>query len=223
MKEFTIRASQAGKIMGVRALGKTGEGYAEQWIKEQIYKRKYEFTSKYTDKGNINEDQSIDFICNHLEYGMLIKNELHLSNEYMEGTPDIITSGHIIDVKNSWDCFTFPFFSTDVPNMDYYYQGQVYMELTEKDHYKLIYVLSDTPIHLIEREAYYWCKNNGYDDLEESIFEKFVEKMTYRNVPDEMKIKVFEFDRDQKVIDKIKERVIECREHIKSLTDKLDL
>jgi len=146
-KEFKIRASASGKIMGIKALGKTGETYCENWLKEQLYKRKIEFSNKYTEKGLIMEDNSIDYVADQLGYGFLAKNEQYFENDFFTGTPDIILKDHVIDVKNSWDFSTFPLFDNEVPNSDYYFQAQVYMELCGVDSYKLIYVLSDTPLN----------------------------------------------------------------------------
>lgn len=190
--------------------------YCKTWMKEKLYNRKSQFTSKYTDKGMIMEDNSIDFVAEQLGYGMLIKNEERFENDIMTGTPDVILSDHLIDVKNSWDCFTFPLYETEVEKV-YYWQAQVYMELTGKDHYKLIYTLMDTPLHLIEREAYFWGKNNGYEELDEDIYNSFVDKMTYPDIEDKYKIKVFEIERNQEDIDNIDRRVQECRKYIKSL------
>lgn len=226
MKEFKIRASAAGQIMtnprskkdienGI--LSKTAKTYCETWLKEQLYNRKKEFTSKYTEKGNITEDNSLDYIAEQLGYGMLMKNEKHLDNHIMTGTPDVILNDLIIDVKNSWDNFTFPLFETEIPNKDYYWQAQCYMYLTGKVNYKLIYVLSDTPTHLIEKDAYYWCKNNGYDDLDIDIHKQFIHKMTYNDIDDKFKIKVFKITRNHEDIAKIEKRVIECRNYINEL------
>ena len=226
MKEFKIRASQIGKIMTnpiskSETLSKTTISYLQEWLKEQLYGRKKEFQSKYTDKGNIMEDNSIDFIAEQLEYGFLVKNEQHFENDYMTGTPDLILKDLIIDVKNSWDCFTFPLFDTEIPNKDYYWQLQGYMSLTGKNHAKLIYVLSDTPENLIEREAYYYCKNNGYDELDADIYDQFIEKMTYNGISAMLKYKVFDVERNQEDIDKIKKRVVDCKEYIRNLVNEL--
>ena len=75
----------------------------------------------------------------------------------------------------------------------------------------------DTPDHLIEKEAYYWCINNGYAELSEKVYDDFVEKMTYSDIEDKYKIKVFEFDRNQSDIDAIKKRVEMCRDYIKTI------
>ena len=216
MKEFKIRASASGKIMGIKALGKTGESYCENWLKEQLYKRKIEFSNKYTEKGLIMEDNSIDYVADQLGYGFLAKNEKYFENDFFTGTPDIILKDHVIDVKNSWDFSTFPLFDNEVPNSDYYFQAQVYMELCGVDSYKLIYVLSDTPLNIIEREARSYCYKTGLD-FDDEILNEFVKKMTYSEIPNELKIKVFEIKRNQLDIDKLMIRVIECRNYIETL------
>lgn len=216
MKEFKIRCSAIGQIMS--ASGKLIEGnktYCQTWIKEQIYDRKKEFSSKTTEKGNIVEDNSIDFIAEQLGFGLLFKNEKHFEDDFMTGTPDIILNDLIIDAKNSWDCFTFPLLADKLPNSDYYWQAQGYMNLTGRDKYKVVYVLSDTPQNLIEREAYWYCKNNGYDDLDIDIYNEFESKMTYPNIPNNLKIKVFDIERSENDIQSIKDKVLMCREYIK--------
>jgi len=200
--------------MGVRGLGKTGQSYAEQWYKEQFFKRRKEFTSKYTNKGNIMEDNSIDFVTDQLGLGFVLKNDKYFENEFMTGTPDVILPDMIIDVKNSWDCFTFPLLDTSIPDSDYYWQAQCYMHLTGIKKYKLCYVLSDTPIHLIEKEAFYYCKNNGYDGLDVDVYENFVAKMTYPDIDDKHKLKVYDIDYNPDESVKIQDRVIECRSHL---------
>ena len=211
---FKIRASAASQIMGQRGLGKTGENFVKTWLKEQLYGRTKEIKSKYLDKGNICEDNSLDYIAEQLGYGVLVKNEESFENDYFKGTPDIVLNDHLIDVKNSWDPFTFPLFEKEI-NQAYYAQGQVYMSLTGRKSYKLIYVLSDTPDHLIQKEAYFYCKDNGYDELDPDIEREYFEKMTYKDIPDNLKIKVFEFDYDTEYLGKLQERVLMCRDLIK--------
>ena len=207
--------------MGARGIGKTGETYCSNWVKEQIYSRRKEFTSKYTDKGLIVEDNSLDFIAEQENLGMLFKNKEFFENDFFTGTPDTILEDFIIDVKNSWDFSTFPLLDEDIPNKDYYHQGQVYMNLTGRKKYKLVYVLSDTPMHLIEREAYWYANNNGME--QDDVMEEFIAKMTYPDIPDKHKIKVYEFDYDQKVIDELESRVKLCRKYIKEKVKDLEL
>lgn len=220
MKQFKIRASASSNIMGLKGLGKTGETYLKLWIKEQLYNRRKEFANKYTQKGNEVEDNSLDFVADKLGFGMIIKNDKSFENEYMTGTPDAILNDLVIDVKNSWDFSTFPLLDKTCPNSDYYWQAQCYMALTGIKRYKLIYTLVDTPLHLIEKEAYWHAKNNGYEELEQSMYEDFVKRMTYADIPDELKIKVFDIEYNEADVQRIYDRVNECRIFIDAILKK---
>lgn len=192
--------------------------YIKDWLKTrpEFYNRSKSFSNKYTKKGNQNEDQSIELVSRYLDLGMIFKNEKHFSNKFMTGTPDIILSNPVIDVKNSWDEHTFPLFEEEIPESDYYWQAQGYMALTGKENYKLIYTLTDTPIKLIQKEAYWFCINNDIE-YDSEVFESFRERMTFSNLPDKLRIKIFDIKRNDEDIKLIKQRVELCRGYIKEL------
>lgn len=222
MKEFKIRCSKIGDIIGTgkkHPLTQTAMSYCKKWLKEQLYSRHSEFRSKYTDKGHIVEDESIDFIGEQLGLGFLLKNDKQFENDYFTGEPDVIPPNIdlVIDAKNSWSWETFPLFESDIPTSDYYWQLQGYMSLTARHHAKLIYILSDTPQHLIEREARRYCYDNGFEELDIDIYNKFLADMTYPDVPNNLKLKVFDVERNDEDIALAEKKVIECREYIKTL------
>jgi len=219
MKDFRIRCSSISQIMTNSR--STTKSYCEEWLKEQLYGRKKFISSKYMEKGNIVEQDSLDFIADELSYGLLIKNEEYFENDFLSGTPDVILNDEIIDVKNSWDCFTFPLFEEELPNKSYYYQMQGYMALTGKQSAKVIYVLKNTPQHLIEKEAFFYCKNNGYEKLDEDVLKDFESRMKFDKIESKLRYKVFEVQRDEETIEAIKERVKECNEYINNLKSKL--
>lgn len=216
-KHFKIRASGCGKIMGSRGLGKTGETYCKNWLKSQILDRRFEIKSKYLDKGNIMEDDALDLVAEQLGLGMLIKNEKQFSNDYMTGEPDAIPKEYVVDVKNSWTWATFPMVDIEIPDSDYYWQSQVYMCLTKKKHYRLCYTLLDTPEHLIHKEAHWYALNNGYEDADTKMFRRFHKQMTYSDIPNDKRIKIFKIERNDSDIELIQIRVLECRDYIKTL------
>lgn len=216
LSEFKIRASACGKIMGKRGLGKTGESYLKMWCKEKLFNRRGEIKSKYLDKGNIMEDNSLDLVAKNLKIALLQKNEESFENDYITGTPDAIID-QIIDVKSSWSWETFPLMDSEIPSSDYDWQLQCYMALTGKKSAQLVYTLLDTPMHLIEREAYWYAKNNGFEELSDKMLQEFVAKMTYSDIPEEMRYKSFSIDRDEVKIESINQRVLECRAFIESL------
>jgi len=204
-------------------LPKTLTSYCDNWIKEQLYGRRKEFSSKYTEKGKIMEDDSIDFIADQLGYGFLMKNEEQFEDDLFTGEPDVLPEGdEVIDAKNSWDCFTFPLFETEI-NPDYYAQGQVYLHLTRRKHFKLAYVLSDAPENLVLQEAIKFLRAQGYGSIEDNqdVVDEVRNQMSYSHIDPSLRIKVFEFDYDSSYIEELSYRVEVCRKYIKEKLEAL--
>lgn len=219
MKPFRIRCSQISKIMTqprnkTDLISKTTQSFLEVWIKEQIYNRQKEFSSKYTEKGKECENSSIEFASKMLDIGMIFKNEKEFSDDFITGSPDIILNDTIIDIKNSWDCFTFPLLDTECPNDDYYWQLQGYMALTGKPKSRLIYVLSNTPQKLIDDEIRRQGWKMGFIEIPMDFELEIINKMTYDDIPDGLKIKVYDIERNEEDIKRIYEQVQKCREYI---------
>jgi len=146
---FKMRASQAGLLStngkDALGLGNSLTSYLKRWYAEQKYGNREEIHSKYLDKGINCEAEAIDVIAERLGLGLLEKNELHFSDEYFRGTPDIVVNDLVIDAKCSWSAETFLDSITSPINKDYEAQLQVYMHLTGIKKAKLVYVLLDTP------------------------------------------------------------------------------
>lgn len=208
---FKASPSQLGRLMtngrGKNAvMGQTAIAYVQETFISQLYGKKREVTSKYMTKGNVREDDSIDFISDAYG-GFLTKNEQFFENHHFKGTPDIVTPNLIIDIKNSWDAFTFPLMDEEVPKKDYYYQLQAYMDLTGVNKAELVYTLMNATDDEIEAKAYQFAKSNGYDEVEQWMYEKMQANYTYDDLPYELRVKKFAFDRDDEFIEKAKERI----------------
>ena len=199
MKEFKIRASASGKLMTKprsksEVLSKTTKSYLEEWTKEQIYGVRKNIQSKYLTKGNQVEDDAIMYASTEKGWLFAEKNEEYFEDEYFCGTPDLILENKIIDIKSSWDCFSFPLFYNGIPNKDYYYQLQTYMHLTGKHNAQLVYVLMNTPEELTLEESH-----------------------DYSEINSKYRIKIFDVEYQEEVIEELKNKVIESREYIKQL------
>ena len=217
MIDFKIRCSSINSIMTKpkkdRLVSAGAETYCKKWYTEQIYGRKEEVSSKYMFKGNSVEDESIEFIGKQLEYKKLRKNYKSFENDFMTGTPDVITKDEILEVKNSWNCFTFPLLETEIPTKGYYYQAQGYRHLSGLKKAKLIYTLMDTPEDLIKKEFF----RSPYYSNDISIYEEFKKDYTYNNLENKYRIKIFEISYDKEVIENIIDRVKACREYIETI------
>jgi len=219
MKPFKARCSQIGSIMTMPRnksdlISKTTQSFLETWIKEQVYNRTKEFSSKYTEKGKQCENEGIEFASRMLNIGMIFKNEKRFTNDFITGEPDIILHDEIIDIKTSWDCFTFPLLDTECPNNNYYWQLQGYMALTGKQKARLVYVLVDTPPHLISDEIRRQSWKMGFIDVPLEFEVEITNKMTYTEIPDKLKYKAFEIPRNENDINLIYEQVEKCRKYI---------
>lgn len=187
----------------------------ELWVKQQLFSRRKEFTSKYTERGNASEAQAIEEICLHLGVSAK-KNDEYFSDEWTEGTPDAIPDGvnFLFDAKCPWDCFTFPHFEKELPEPDYKWQGQVYLSLVPgKEICKFVYKLIDTPENIVQQEAKTWCFKNG-EMLRPEIVDEMRERLTYKNIDPKYKIKIFDVVKDDAAIKALHERVEMCREYI---------
>lgn len=199
MEQFKCRASAAGKLLATprnknEQLSETTKSFIQEWLKTQIYGYKKEISSKAINKGLEYEDMAIDKAIEWLDLPFAIKNQQRFSDEFFTGEPDLILQDEVIDVKCSWDCFTFPLFDTEIPTSDYETQVQVYMHLTGKKKARVVYILLTTPETYSSPE---W----SYDHLETK----------YR-------IKEYRFEYDPEIIEKLKTRVELCRNYINELT-----
>jgi len=195
--------------------------FCQTWLREQpeVYNRRKEFRSKYTDKGNLCEGNSIDFLNQQLLEDWK-KCEESKENEFSTGTCDIAADNLIVDIKNSWDSETFPLFDFGIKNKDYFYQLQVYMELYDKPRAMLAYTLMDAPFHLIEREA----KSKAFHANVEvdDIYSEVHKHMTFGDVDPKYRYKLFHIDRDPAVIEQVKFRVAMCQSYINELVKELN-
>jgi hypothetical protein len=218
-----IRASQIGKIMtNPRTKGERLSQTTKSYILELAIQEKYgiqkEFWSRYTDKGIEVEDEAIKLVGEVLNVGFIYKNEEQFSNDWVTGKPDVNTDV-LIDVKSSWDAFTFfdKVIENELNNKDYYYQLQGYMWLTDKQEALLCYCLIDTPLQIVEDEIRreHWKQNLI---SESSDLREFVEdKHTFGHIPKEKRVKTHVVNRDDEVIEAIKTRIEECREYYNNL------
>ncbi len=222
MNTFRVRCSALGKVMtSPRSKSELLSQTAKTYVEEQVLQAKYgivkTFNSRYTDKGNLVEDESIKLASDVLDLGFILKNDEHFSNDWVTGTPDVNTDDILLDVKSSWDATTFPFFATEIPTKDYYYQLQGYMWLTGKQKSLLVYCLVNTPLDMVQDEIRraHWNANLLEESLD--LIDEVQKRHNFDHIPDNRRVKVFEVERDDEVIEQIKERVELCREYYETL------
>ena len=178
-------------------LSQTTKTYLQEWKKEQIYGVRNSISSKYLTKGIDMEDESINIYALHTDLDFAVKNSQRFTNDFITGEPDLILDDKVVDIKTSWDCFTFPLFDTEITNKNYYWQLQSYMALTGKDKAELAYVLVNTPEYL------------QYNELDAH---------DYTNLDLKYRVKIFEIERNDEDIERLYDRIKECREYLNQIT-----
>jgi len=221
-----IRCSAIGKIMTnarskSEVLSKTCKSYLEELALEEIYGIRKEFSSRYTDKGNEVERESIDLAQDVLDMGFMYKNTEFFENDFLTGTPDVNTDTCLLDVKSSYDASTFPFFAEEIPNKDYMYQLQGYMALTGKRKSILAYCLVNTPYDIVEDEIRraHW-KHHLIDESEE-LRAEVEAKHVFDHIPMDKRIKSFHIKYDKDIVKAIYDRVKECRVYYDQVINQL--
>lgn len=201
-KQFKVRCSSLGVICAKQGLKKTGLTVVENTVKEIIYGIKREIKSKYLDKGNECEDESIVLLSEILGLN-LSKNEQHFENEFIKGTPDVITDVFVSDIKNCYSEQTFPLFD-EAPDYEHEMQVKGYAWLLGLKKCRVDYFLNDLPDHLVEKEAWKLIKQRGLDEMDIDIWNEAKAMNTYSHLPIELRHKAFEFELTDKDIEFIK-------------------
>lgn len=220
MNIFKMRASAGGKLLtasGKVSKGQTPRTYQEEWLISEITGKQKEIDSKYLRRGVEMEDAAIKRVGVNL-----VKNEESFENEYFKGTPDVITEDTVIDTKCSWDCFTFPYFMKEPPIL-YVAQLQIYMHLTGRKKAKLAYCLENGTMEQINRLAWQKAKSDGADEPSIEHWDEAEKDLNYDHLPDHLRIKIFDFEYDQSMIDNLIEGVVLGREYVNELLTTIKL
>jgi len=224
---FVEPQSKADKDAG--NLSKTAQTYLiNTYIKEK-YDRYQEVVTKQMTKGIEAEDASIKMLSLH-QGEILFKNEERLSNDFITGLPDVYQGetiencDFIYDIKTSWSIWTFLGNIQDKLNPLYYYQLQAYMWLTNCQKSAVAYCLTDCPQNLIEDEKKkLMYKMNVISEESPEYVEAAAAleiNMIYPDMPISEKILIFPVERDEEVIEKMKQKVLRAREFLQYFEEK---
>jgi len=218
---FKCRASALGQIMtndrSGKSMGQTAKTYAESWVKEQLYGRRREFSSKFTEKGTVAEGDAIEYASDAIGWGLVSKNDKHFEDDHFTGTPDLILADTIVDIKCPWDCFKFPLWGDDI-DKGYEWQLRAYMHLTGRSKAMVCYVLMDAPEKVVESEAWRLIRASGESEMTEAFYEQVRAHLSYSDLPQHLRLRTFEIEADPIQIALAQTRVEHVREYIAALT-----
>ncbi len=226
---YLFRPSQLDKLMTnpkskSELLSATTKSVLDEIFIREFYGREKIVVSKYMEKGTERENDSIS-LYRQFRQEFMVKNEEKLSNKFLTGTPDIIQSSIVVDIKTCWDIFTF--FAKDPidAKKTYYWQLVGYMMLTKKKKATLAYCLVDNDEYTIYQEVKKIQYTRGLDEIKDQeellkIEEQIRKNNTYSDIPTSQKVKEYHFELDTEDIDELKNRIILWREYLNSLYQK---
>lgn len=201
----------------------TKSALRELWIKEVYKREKFDTYSKFTDKGIIVESDSLDLVQT-VTGQVYFKNKAQLENEFITGTPDVIFKAKdkapvsVIDIKSSWDIWTFASVDEKVAQKNYYAQLLGYMWLTEAKQGDLIYCLVNTPEEIIANELYKLSFRFPEIGTSEEADAKYKRNYIFNDIEASKRMKKFTFQYDEKLVEELKEKIALARQYMSGLT-----
>jgi len=192
-----FRASSLGKLMANdrsgKNMGQTAKSYIEQIAKETFFKYRTEINSKYIDKGQQQEHDSIELL-NIVRQESYAKHIGRVENEYLTGECDILAEDRIIDVKTSWSLETWPELPKKAANSEYEWQVRAYMMLYDRNMAEVIHCMVTTDPDLLS--AY---DNHSLHQVD--------------HIPADKRITVVSYERDILLEAEIMDRLKMCSEY----------
>lgn len=205
--KLKVRCSSLSKIMTGKkdALSDTAKTAIREMFRYDMFGFKKFDGSKETEKGNICEQDGVE-LAGAVRFMDLSKNTERKENDYITGECDIYVPdlNLIIDIKNSWDIGTHPFFIEEAQSKAYKYgynwQMQGYMWLWDCQEANIDFCLFPCPKSLIPT----WEDPYKYIDL-------------VNDIPQEKRITTVMIKRDDEAIEKIINMVTLAQEYYAEL------
>jgi hypothetical protein len=229
--DIHIRASSVGYLMTepqskadkeAGLLSKTAQKHLLDVYIAEKYGRRKDIQTKQMKKGIEVEQDSIDLLSIYLKMPFT-KNEQRFTNDYITGLPDIIDNDRIIDIKSSYDLWTFIGNIPDKLDSLYHWQMQSYMWLTGTKSAVIAYCLVNTPENIIEQEKYYMLKKMDVATEENPEYVKEAMKiefnMSFDDIKLEERILMFNVSRNEDDILRIQQKVERAREFLRELEE----
>lgn len=206
LSNLMVKSRKAGE------LSETTKTYLrELWIKETWGREQIGMIgNKYTTKGIMCETDSIELL-EKVTGEKYFKNNNELSNEWVVGTPDI-TKPYVVDIKTSWDLYTFASVDMKKALKDYYYQLLGYMWLTDEKNAALSYCLVDTPETLMADELYKISFK-----LPEDQVAKHERNFKFGDIPEKLRVKSYPIIRSDEDIESVKLAITSAREYLSTI------
>lgn len=192
--------------------------------------RNTDIESKYIRKGNAVEEDALTLYA-RIKKQMFRKNEEHLKNDFIMGTPDtwigesIHKATFVPDMKSSWDLYTFYRTFTKPLATLYFWQIVGYMWLTGAKKGSIAYCLVNTPEPLIEAEIKrVWYKMGQPSENSQLFIDASGElraSMTYDDIDFRKRRLEYDVEWSDEYAVKIEKYVIAGRKYLAEIHQKL--
>jgi len=196
-------------------LGETAKTYLKEWVISQLTGKEKRVESKYFEHGIFAEEAAIERAEKHFQTSFT-QQQVSFENDFFNGKFDAANDDMVIDVKCPFEVFTFPYFESKPPQ-NYYGQLQVYMDLSGINKASLVFCLENHSDDEIDRLAQKMAYKVGLDEPNIDHWNAAKLELTYDHLPESMRIKTYDFVKDQSYIDAAKEAVLMSREYIKNV------
>jgi len=195
-------------------LSETAKGCLHEIYIEEVFSRRKTISSAAMKKGTAVETDSLELLQT-VTGEVYFKNQETIENEYLIGTPDVIDkkNNKIVDIKSSWDIWSYSRVTGDSALKDYAWQLKGYMWLTETRSSQLVYALVNTPEFIIDDELY----KMSFTLPPNTDMEQFRPNFIFDDIPSEMRIKQFEVAYFEEDILELRSRLDLCREYLSTL------
>lgn len=150
-----------------------------------FWKRRKLIFNKYLEKGNMNEEDSLD-LYSQVDGISYWKNDEFFDNGFVCGTPDNITEELLRDIKSNYEYDTFK--KAEMTSL-YSWQIKSYLWLTGKRNGELCYALVNSPAHRIEAERKSLWFSMGMPDEEEDRWIEAASQLERNHIFDIAKFK----------------------------------
>ena len=192
---------------------------------QETYNRREILINKYLIKGLLQEDESIR-LYNSVFKKRVKKNEkYYISDTHLfAGTPDLLTSTLVIDIKSCWDLYSFSKKTSVMGYKDYYYQLLGYMILTGKKKSQLCYTLLNNEKSVIAQELakFMYMKSLSWENPEHQLEITALEKQItlnhkFNDIPNHIRVKIFDYNYSLDEHIKVNTQLKKCLEYLKEL------
>ena len=216
IEKLKIKTDELQKVKDIVNLSDSCKTHLADIHTATKYNRHEDIKSKYLEKGLQCEEDAIDQYC--LIRGVYReKNKDRRNNEFIEGELDIYDDDEVTDFKVNWSIFQFGRVVSKPINPLYHWQLDGYMWLWNRNKGKLVYSLLNTPEFLLKQEE----KKLLYEMPTQALYDEAVIELRrnhiYDDIPLEEKERIFHVERSEERIERIKQRVIECRKYLNDI------